>query len=75
MSGTFTRDGLIPHLQIVTAAGVILAPVKLETEPDGKGGRRILVGHHGAEDKRLPRPVKRGGKLAFALPGGGEVLA
>lgn len=74
MSATFTKEGAIPHLRVETPHGAILAPVKLETEPDGKGGRKIIVGHEGSADKRLPTPVRRDGRLVFALPGGGEVL-
>lgn len=73
VGGTLTEVGPIPHLLVVTPAGVIHAPVKLERYEHGKGWRLHLSDMYGGGD-RLPRPLKRDGRLVFALPGNGEVL-
>lgn len=70
MKETLTDEGYIPHLQVVTAVGVILAPVKLQPDADGK----IRIKTEGSEVTRRPAPMRRDGRLVFALPGGGEVL-
>ena len=70
MKETLTDEGYIPHLQVVTAIGVILAPVKLQPDADGK----IRIKTEGSEVTRRPAPMRRNGRLVFALPGGGEVL-
>ena len=70
MSATLTDEGYIPHLEVVTAVGVILAPVKLQPDADGK----IRIKTEGSEVTRRPAPMRRDGRLVFALPGGGEVL-
>ena len=67
---TITAEGTIPHLRIQTAAGEILAPVKLQPN---KNGRLLAYGPDG--NRVLPRPMRRDGRLVYALPGGGEVLA
>ena len=56
---TQTREGPIPHRSIITEHGVLLAPVKLVTD---------MRDNHGLHD-----PQRRGEKLVYALPGGGEV--
>jgi hypothetical protein len=71
MSATLTSEGYIPHLQVVTDIGTLLAPVKLQ--PDEAGKLRIAASGFGAA--RYPGPMRRDGRLVFALPGGGEVLA
>lgn len=70
MSATLTREGAIPHLLVDTPFGTILAPVKLQAEPDG----RIRTSNVGSELSRRPAPMRRDGRLVFALPGGLEVL-
>lgn len=70
MSATLTSEGYIPHLQVSTDDGVILAPVKLQPDHDG----RIRIKTEGSEVTRRPAPMRRNGRLVFALPGGGEVL-
>lgn len=70
MDATLTSEGFIQHLEVVTDAGVILAPVKLQPDFDG----RIRCADVGSEITRRPAPMKRNGRLVFALPGGGEVL-
>lgn len=60
-AGTETREGLIPHLRITYAGGVLHAPVKVW--PPVKG-------------ETLPRPMlDREKRMVFALPGGGEWVA
>lgn len=56
---TQTSEGPIPHRLIITEQGVLLAPVKLVTD---------MRDNHG-----LHAPQRRGDKLVYALPGGGEV--
>lgn len=56
---TQTLSGPIPHRIVIQDGGVLLAPVKLVT--DMRNG-------HG-----LCEPQRRGDKLVYALPGGGEV--
>jgi hypothetical protein len=59
--GTHTRDGLIPHLELLWDGGVLHAPVKVN--PPRRG-------------EQLPRPqIDRAGKVLFALPAGGEIAA
>lgn len=70
MSATFTADGVIPHLKVVTESGVLLAPVKMVPK---SRGTLAMQRRHGNDS--LPVPMKRDGKLVFALPGGVEVLA
>ena len=71
--GTHTDEGVIPHLAVITPSGMIHAPVKLERAEFGKGYRLELSAMYGGGD-RLPKPLKRDGRLVFALPAGGEVL-
>lgn len=71
MSVTYTDDGAIPHLLVATPGGDILAPVKLERREFGQG-YRLEFGSNSSHD-RLPKPLKRDGRLVFALPGGFEV--
>jgi hypothetical protein len=60
-AGTHTRDGLIPHLEVMWDGGVLHAPVKVNPPMRGE---------------KLPRPqIDRSGKVLFALPGGGEMAA
>ncbi|MGQ4661302.1 hypothetical protein [Lysobacter sp. F6437] len=73
MSVTYTDEGTIPHLAVVTEHGTIHAPVKLERYEHGKGYRLELSPMYGGGD-RLPKPMRRDGRLVFALPAGGEVL-
>lgn len=73
IGSTITDEGVIPHLPVVTPAGMIYAPVKLERAEHGKGYRLKLSEMYGGGD-RLPKPMKRDGRLVFALPGGAEVL-
>lgn len=70
MSATQTSEGLISHLQLVTECGVIRCPVKLQVGSDGKIG-----GHGSSRDAVDPAPMRRAGRLVYALPGGGEVMA
>lgn len=65
-----TREGAIPHLPVVTDAGMILAPVKLQPNDAGK----VRMSKNGTDMGRYPAPMRRNGRLVFALPGGGEVL-
>lgn len=71
---TFTSEGHIPHL--ILGGGEIVAPVKLVTQ--GKGGNygiawelRYVLGVR----TRAPIPLRRNGRLVYALPGGGETQA
>lgn len=73
IGSTITDEGVIPHLPVVTPDGTIHAPVKLERYEHGKGYRLELSPMYGGGD-RLPRPMRRDGRLVFALPGGAEVL-
>lgn len=59
--GTETTEGFIPHLRIIYADGVLNAPVMLDVP---KRGTRALCAS-----------LRRDGKLAYALPGGKEVVA
>ena len=68
MSATQTSEGLISHLQLVTECGVIRCPVKLQPSADGKIG-----GFDGSRNPVAPAPMRRAGRLVYALPGGGEV--
>lgn len=65
-----TREGAIPHLLVVTDAGTLLAPVKLQPNDAGK----VRMSKNGNGLARYPAPMRRNGRLVFALPGGGEVL-
>lgn len=69
MSATLTNEGYIPHLQVVTPVGVLLAPVKLQPEPDG-----TIKTSDRSRNYVPPVAMRRDGRLVFALPGGLEVL-
>ena len=73
MSATMTSEGYIPHLQVSTDDGVILAPVKLRTVRVAKGVR-VYLDYSKESDRRHPEPVRRDGRLVYALPGGGEAM-
>ena len=70
MSATQTSEGLISHLQLVTECGVIRCPVKLQVGADGKIGW-----FDGSRNPVSPAPMRRDGRLVYALPGGGEVVS
>jgi len=67
MSATFTSEGAIPHMLMQYDGGTFLAPVKMTYQ----------IGRAWNSDKQihLQAPLRRDGRLVFALPGGGEVLA
>lgn len=69
MSATQTSEGLISRLQLVTDCGVIRCPVKLQVGADGKIG-----GHDSSRNPIQPEPMRRDGRLVYALPGGLEVV-
>ena len=71
--GTLTATGWISHLQWVTDAGMVSAPVKLRVEATANGGRRVVTKHDGSADQRLPTALRRDGRYVYALPGGFEV--
>lgn len=59
---TYTAQGSIPHLELMTEYGVVRAPVKL------KGKRKMGGGDY-------PLPMRdHNGALVYALPGGGETV-
>lgn len=73
MTGTYTCEGIIPHLLL---EGGLLAPVKLVPQK-GKEGNFGLAWEQRwnlGVNTRAPVPMRRDGRLVFALPGGGEVL-
>ena len=72
MNCTETIEGRIPHLRLSTDMGVIHAPVKLVVETDIDGGRSLTHYRRMSDDKPLPVPLRRDGKLVYAIPGGGE---
>jgi len=74
MMATHTTEGAIPHLRIVTEYGIVHAPVKLVTAPNGRGHMRVVIDETAPSHQRFPSPMRRDGKLVFALPGGLEVL-
>jgi len=57
--GTETTVGFIPHATVVYGDAVIQAPVKLDVPK--RGGLRA--------------PLRRDGKLVYALPGGEELVS
>lgn len=62
ITATLTTEGVIPHLLVPMAAhpaGRFFAPVRVAVE----------------QGSDIHAPVRRDGRLVFALPGGGEVLA
>lgn len=65
--GTETSEGLIKHRQVFGDFGVILAPVKLVKACEGRIATTYTDGGY-----LLPIPLRRGGQLVYALPGGGE---
>lgn len=67
MSCTHTTEGVIPHLIVETKGSRILAPVKIDYAADPRWMAKYQT--------TLRPPMRRDGKLVFALPGGGEVLA
>lgn len=67
MSTTHTTEGVIPHLIVDAAGKRILAPVKLDFDREPRWMPKYQT--------TLRAPLRRDGKLVFALPGGGEVVA
>ena len=65
---TETAEGKVRHMSVITSCGEVLLPVKLVST--GVGASAQLK----RNSSGLPYPVKRGERLVFALPGGGEVL-
>lgn len=65
--GTITKEGIVPHLLVKHGSLSFLAPVKLDFSQQPAW----IVKQQGT----FHAPLRRDGRLAFALPGGGEVLA
>ena len=63
---TETSDGVIPHMSV----GDLMCPVMLEIEPKKSGGYTIKV-----DDDGYPVPMRRAGRLVYALPGGRTFVA
>jgi len=59
--GTETAAGFIPHATVVYGDTVVHAPVKLDAPKRGGCGLRA--------------PLRRDGKLVYALPGGEELVS
>lgn len=74
MKSTHTTEGEIPHLRVIVFGGVIFAPVKLALTPNSYGHLRVEISEDAPSHQRFPTPMRRDGKLVFALPGGGEIL-
>lgn len=62
---TLTVEGYIPHIEVFTDAGIIHAPVKVTGEMRRDRNEKIP----------MPVPLRRDGRLVYALPGGGEIRA
>jgi len=58
-NATETSEGFIPHLEICGDFGIIHAPVC------------IVPGLRGWKGDPMPMPMRRDGKLVYALPGPG----
>lgn len=69
---TWTSEGCIPHLKITEGDLTFFAPVKMATQPGARGG--LMVVYAGRNDLQYPQPMRRDGRLVFALPAGGEAL-
>ena len=69
-AGTETSEGYIPHREVFADCGMILAPVKLLKVCEGR-----IATHHTDGGYLLPVPLRRDGRLVFALPGGAEYAA
>lgn len=68
--GTETSEGYISHKAVRSAAGVFYAPVKLQpTRPGHLALRRTLD-----RDVYRPVPLRRDGRLVYALPNHQELL-
>jgi len=67
---TDTSEGPIPHLR----HGDLLCPVKLERVEFGSGWKLKKAPQYGYGNEK-PMPMRRNGRLVYALPGGGEVVA
>lgn len=59
-----TTEGFIAHRPVSYDGGTFHAPVKL---------RRTECGHVWLSSRGLPAPLRRDGRLVFALPGGFEI--
>lgn len=62
-TGTKTRTGTVPHIEVAGDCGMFLAPVKLDFAREVSTVDRSYY------------PLKRGGRFVYALPGGGEIVA
>lgn len=68
--GTETTEGYIPHREVFADCGLIHAPVKLVRECEGR-----IAMHYQFGGLKFPIPLRRDGRLVFALPCGGEFVA
>ena len=68
---TATSEGWIAHREGFADCGLILAPVKLAMNGSTLDRSVALYGTSWA----VPVPLRRDGRLVFALPGGAELVA
>lgn len=69
-AGTETSEGYIAHREVFADCGLILAPVKLLKQGEGRIATTYTDGGY-----LFPIPMRKDGRLVFALPGGGEFVA
>lgn len=65
-NSTPTSEGRIDHLELATDSGIIFAPVKIDWLKSCV--REVKF------SRELPVPLRRKGRLVYALPGGGEFI-
>ena len=68
-AGTETSEGYIAHREVFADCGLVHAPVKLLKEGEGRIATVWRDGCH-----KFPIPLRRDGRMVFALPGGGEMV-
>lgn len=64
---TWTSEGRIAHLEVFCDLGILHAPVKIDWL---KSNIYYSVQH----SHERPVPLRREGRLVYALPGGGEFI-
>lgn len=69
IGATATSEGWLAHVEVFADCGLILAPVKLATR-----AARLRTEALDGSSWGMPVPLRRDGRLVYALPGGGEFI-
>lgn len=68
VGATATAEGWIAHIEVFADCGIVHAPVKLAMQ----AGKLQRAKGDGFGSWDIPIPMRRDGRLVYALPGGAE---